>query len=134
MHFSFYLDEIPIREFKNYQDKGVPYPQYQAMRLYASLWDADTWATRGGLEKKDWNQAPFKAYYQNMSEDGCFWLNGYSSCTPTSNSWLWGNFDYEYAKKGQMKWAQHNFMIYNYCQDSKRFPQAFPLECYLSNS
>lgn len=134
MHYSFYVDGIPIREFKNFQDKGVPFPQYQGMRLYSSLWDADNWATRGGLVKTDWSQAPFKAYYQNFSEDGCFWNNGYSFCTPNSNSWLWENFDYDYAKKGQMKWVQDNYMIYNYCQDSKRFPQGFPLECYLINN
>ncbi|KGN61121.2 probable xyloglucan endotransglucosylase/hydrolase protein 23 [Cucumis sativus] len=131
-HIVFYVDDIPIREFKNFQDKGVPFPQYQAMRLYSSLWDADNWATRGGLEKTDWSQAPFKAYYENYNEDGCFWYNGYSSCTPNSNSWLWGNFDYDYAMKGQMKWVQDNYMIYSYCQDSKKFPQGYPLECYLN--
>ncbi|CAK9325755.1 unnamed protein product [Citrullus colocynthis] len=133
-YIGFYVDGIPIREFKNFQDKGVPFPQYQGMRLYSSLWDADNWATRGGLVKTDWSQAPFKAYYRNFSEDGCFWNNGYSFCTPNSNSWLWENFDYDYAKKGQMKWVQDNYMIYNYCQDSKRFPQGFPLECYLINN
>lgn len=125
------MDDIPIREFKNLQDKGVPFPQNQAMRLYSSLWEADDWATRGGLEKIDWNQAPFKAYYKNFNEDGCFSNNGYSSCSPNSNSWLWQNFDYDYTKKGQMKWVQDNYMTYHYCRDSKRFPQGFPVECSL---
>jgi len=29
------------------------------MRIYSSLWNADDWATRGGLVKTDWSQAPF---------------------------------------------------------------------------
>ncbi|KAK8471139.1 hypothetical protein PHAVU_003G143332 [Phaseolus vulgaris] len=45
----FSVDGSPIREFKNMESKGVPFPKNQAMRIYSSLWNADDWATREGL-------------------------------------------------------------------------------------
>ncbi|KAJ7979482.1 Xyloglucan endotransglucosylase/hydrolase [Quillaja saponaria] len=50
----FYVDGRPIREYKNLEGVGVPYPKSQPMRVYSSLWNADDWATRGGLVKTDW--------------------------------------------------------------------------------
>ncbi|KAI7979464.1 putative xyloglucan endotransglucosylase/hydrolase protein 23 [Camellia lanceoleosa] len=49
----FSVDGTPIREFKNAESVGVPYPKNQPMRIYSSLWNADDWATRGGLVKTD---------------------------------------------------------------------------------
>ncbi|KAL6331954.1 hypothetical protein AAG906_020305 [Vitis piasezkii] len=43
----FSVDGTPIREFKNSESIGVPYPKNQPMRIYSSLWNADDWATRG---------------------------------------------------------------------------------------
>ncbi|CAN6547236.1 unnamed protein product [Malus baccata var. baccata] len=57
----FSVDGTPIREFKNQESNGVPFPKSQPMRIYSSLWNADDWATRGGLVKTDWSQAPFAA-------------------------------------------------------------------------
>ncbi|KAK9931806.1 hypothetical protein M0R45_019070 [Rubus argutus] len=48
----FSVDGTPIREFKNKESSGVPFPKNQAMRLTSSLWNADDWATRGGLVKQ----------------------------------------------------------------------------------
>ncbi|KAK4834916.1 hypothetical protein QYF36_002461 [Acer negundo] len=49
----FSVDGTPIREFKNSESIGVPFPKNQAMRIHSSLWNADDWATRGGLVKTD---------------------------------------------------------------------------------
>ncbi|CAA2995526.1 probable xyloglucan endotransglucosylase hydrolase 23 [Olea europaea subsp. europaea] len=126
----FSVDGTPIREFKNAESLGVAYPKNQPMRIYSSLWNADDWATRGGLVKTDWNLAPFTASYRNFNANAC----GSSSCTPSSasssgstNSWL--NEELDSASQERLKWVQKNYMIYNYCSDSKRFEQGFPPEC-----
>ncbi|KAK8566195.1 hypothetical protein V6N13_021269 [Hibiscus sabdariffa] len=127
----FYVDDIPIREFRNLEFLGVPFPKNQKMRLYSTLWNADDWATRGGLVKTDWSQAPFKASYKKFRADACVWSSGSSYCSPNKNAWFWEELDF--GKKGQMKWVQDNYMIYDYCKDPKRFPQGLPTECAFSN-
>ncbi|XP_034887468.1 probable xyloglucan endotransglucosylase/hydrolase protein 23 [Populus alba] len=130
----FFVDGTPIREFKNMESIGVPFPKYQPMRLYSTLWNADNWATRGGLVKTDWSQAPFTASYTNFNaNNSCVWFNGSSSCD-TNNfsppSWL--SEDLDSANLDKLQWVQTNNMIYNYCTDAKRFPQGFPPECNMS--
>ncbi|XP_061362785.1 probable xyloglucan endotransglucosylase/hydrolase protein 23 [Gastrolobium bilobum] len=131
----FSVDGTPIREFKNLESKGVLFPKNQAMRIYSSLWNADDWATRGGLVKTDWSQAPFTASYRNFNAQACIWTSSGSSCSskvsPNSGqSWLGQSMD----ATGQAKihWVQNNYMIYNYCTDTKRFPQGLPPECSLA--
>ncbi|KAI4376804.1 hypothetical protein MLD38_014521 [Melastoma candidum] len=133
----FSVDGTPIREFKNLESSGIPFPKSQAMRIYSSLWNADDWATRGGLVKTDWSQAPFTASYRNFNADACVWSNGASSCnsastttSASSSSWLSQQLDT--TGQERMKWVQKNYMIYNYCTDAKRFPQGLPPECKLS--
>ncbi|KAK6942428.1 Glycoside hydrolase family 16 [Dillenia turbinata] len=124
----FSVDGTPIREFKNLESKGVPYPQDQPMRIYSSLWNADDWATRGGLIKTDWTKAPFTASYRNFNADACVVTNGKSSCgSGGSNTW-WSQ-ELDSTSQERMKWVQKNYMIYNYCTDTKRFPQGLPPEC-----
>ncbi|KAK1382761.1 Xyloglucan endotransglucosylase/hydrolase [Heracleum sosnowskyi] len=50
----FLVDNNPIRVFNNQESIGVPFPKGQHMRVYASLWNADDWATQGGRVKTDW--------------------------------------------------------------------------------
>ncbi|KAE9609846.1 hypothetical protein Lal_00006541 [Lupinus albus] len=128
-HVVFYVDGKPLRKFKNLEGVGVPYPKNQPMRLYSSLWNADDWATRGGLVKTDWSQAPFTASFMNFSANGCVWSNGVSSCNSNSshNAWLSQQFDSTSQKR--LNWVRKKYMIYNYCTDTKRFPQGLPLEC-----
>ncbi|KAB2015501.1 hypothetical protein ERO13_D08G032900v2 [Gossypium hirsutum] len=126
----FSVDGTPLREFKNLESKGVAFPKSQPMRVYSSLWNADDWATRGGLVKTDWSQAPFTAAYRNYKADTCVWSSGKSSCSSTSpsqNSWLSQELDI--TSQERLKWVQKNYMIYNYCTDTKRFPQGLPKEC-----
>uniref|UniRef100_F6GXD5 Xyloglucan endotransglucosylase/hydrolase n=1 Tax=Vitis vinifera TaxID=29760 RepID=F6GXD5_VITVI len=130
----FSVDGTPIREFKNSESIGVPYPKNQPMRIYSSLWNADDWATRGGLVKTDWTQAPFTASYRNFNADACIWSSGASSCsstTPssTSTSGQWYSQELDSTSQERMKWVQKNYMIYNYCTDTKRVPQGLPPEC-----
>uniref|UniRef100_A0A6N2NBU9 Xyloglucan endotransglucosylase/hydrolase n=1 Tax=Salix viminalis TaxID=40686 RepID=A0A6N2NBU9_SALVM len=132
-HIIFLVDNIPIRVFKNGESIGVPFPKSQPMRIYSSLWNADDWATRGGLVKTDWTKAPFTAYYRNFKADACSWSSGSSSCGSRSSSSFsdpaWHTNSLDAPSRRRLRWVQKYFMIYNYCADLKRFPQGFPPEC-----
>ncbi|XP_043722015.1 xyloglucan endotransglucosylase/hydrolase 2-like [Telopea speciosissima] len=129
----FLVDKIPIREFMNRESIGIPFPKNQPMRIYSSLWNADDWATRGGLIKTDWSKAPFTAFYKNFNADACVWSSKSSSCTPTSTYSVpnnaWQSQQLDPVNRRRLRWVQKNYMIYNYCSDFKRFPQGPPREC-----
>ncbi|KAK6161673.1 hypothetical protein DH2020_005054 [Rehmannia glutinosa] len=120
----FLVDSTPIRVFKNGESIGVPYPKNQPMRIYSSLWNADDWATRGGLVKADWSKAPFTAYYRNFNAQTCS-----GSCNSRFSNGAWQSQELDAYSRRRLRWVQKNFMIYNYCADYKRFPQGFPPEC-----
>lgn len=127
---SFYVDGRPIREFKNLESMGIPYPKNQPMKIYSSLWNADDWATRGGLVKTDWSQAPFTASFRNFNaQNACVWANGASSCNSNSTANPWFSQELDSESQKTLEWVQKNYMIYNYCNDTKRFPQGLPQEC-----
>lgn len=132
----FSVDGTPIRDFKNSESVGVPYPKNQPMRIYSSLWNADDWATRGGLVKTDWTKAPFTASYRNFNANACVWSSGASSCSSSSPSSsgneTWFSQEFDNTSQAKLKWVQQNYMIYNYCTDTKRFPRGVPPECNMS--
>ena len=126
----FLVDDIPIRVFKNSKDLGVKFPFNQPMKLYSSLWNADDWATRGGLEKTDWSKAPFIAAYKGFHIDGCESSVNAKFCATQGQRWwdqkAFQDLDaYQYRR---LKWVRERFTIYNYCADRKRFPTMAP-EC-----
>ncbi|KAL1548883.1 putative xyloglucan endotransglucosylase/hydrolase protein 23 [Salvia divinorum] len=106
------VDEMPVREFKNLERKGVPFPKQQPMRLYSSIWNADEWATRGGRVKTDWSQAPFTAEYRGYNAEA-----------------EWRSEMLDQYDEDKLRWVQDNYMIYDYCSDGNRFPQGLPQEC-----
>ncbi|XP_073157977.1 xyloglucan endotransglucosylase protein 7-like [Henckelia pumila] len=129
------VDKTPLREFKNMENNGVPFPIGQPMKLYSSIWNADEWATRGGLIKTDWTQAPFTASYRNFHADACVVSSAMaSSCGGGASSeendkpWL-SQKQLDTDAQERLKWVQNNYMVYDYCVDAKRFPQGFPAEC-----
>ncbi|XP_054821967.1 xyloglucan endotransglucosylase/hydrolase 2-like [Prosopis cineraria] len=123
-HIIFLVDDIPIRVFKNEEAEGVPFPKNQAMRMHSSLWNADDWATRGGLVKTDWSKAPFTAYYRNFKMS-----SSSSSDSSFSGSKVQSKNELDANGRRRLRWAQKYFMIYNYCTDLNRFPQGLPPEC-----
>lgn len=134
--FSWYIDGLPIRVFRNYQSKGIPYPNQQGMGVYTSLWNADNWATRGGLDKIDWSSAPFIARLSRFMPRACTWYGPVSinQCAmPSPGNWWTSpdNSQLSYAKIGQMNWVRDNYMIYDYCKDTTRFNGQMPGECFL---
>nr|GME18832.1 Xyloglucan endotransglucosylase/hydrolase 2 [Ipomoea batatas] len=138
----FLIDNIPIRVFNNDEAIGVSFPKNQAMKVYASLWNADDWATQGGRVKTDWTKAPFTASYRNYNANACVWsAQSSSSSSQTSSSscgsstqsstgaQAWQTQSLDAKGRNRLRWVQQKFMIYNYCADVKRFPQGFPPEC-----
>ncbi|KAL1537037.1 putative xyloglucan endotransglucosylase/hydrolase protein 7 [Salvia divinorum] len=128
-HIVFSVDEVPIRVFKNNERRGLPYPKFQPMGVYSTLWEADDWATRGGLEKINWSKAPFYAYYKDFDIEGCQ-VPGPASCASSPNNW-WEGAAYrqltpEAARR--YRWVRTNHMIYDYCTDRSRF-SVVPPEC-----
>nr|XP_029118013.1 probable xyloglucan endotransglucosylase/hydrolase protein B isoform X2 [Elaeis guineensis] len=126
----FFVDDIPIRVFKNSKDLGVRYPFNQPMKIYSSLWNADDWATRGGLEKTDWSKAPFVAAYRGFHIDGCEASAEAKFCATQGRRW-WDQKEfqdldgYQYRR---LRWVRQKYTIYNYCTDRSRYPTMLP-EC-----
>ena len=127
---SFYVDDVPIRVYKNNEAKGIPFPKFQPMGVYSTLWEADDWATRGGLEKIDWSKAPFYAYYKDFDIEGCP-RPGPATCASNPNNW-WEGAAYQQlnpVEARRYRWVRMNHMIYDYCKDTKRFNGQMPPEC-----
>ncbi|KAJ0051891.1 hypothetical protein Pint_01538 [Pistacia integerrima] len=56
----FYVEDIPVRVFRNRRNVGIGYPSHP-MQIQASLWDGSDWATDGGRTKINWAYAPKNA-------------------------------------------------------------------------
>ncbi|XP_021748043.1 xyloglucan endotransglucosylase/hydrolase protein 22-like [Chenopodium quinoa] len=133
----FSIDGLPIREFKNRGSIGVPYPISKPMKIYASLWNADDWATMGGRVKTNWKEAPFVASYGGFRITACKWARSTKStnCIESNTNGEkdeWKNQQVNSSEKKWMKMVQRHYMVYNYCTDLNRFPKGLPVECNLS--
>lgn len=129
-HILILVDGVAIRDFKNNEDQGVPFPTWQSMRMYGSLWSAEDWATQGGRIKTDWSQAPFVSYYRNYNVTWCQPSPGVAWCgdEPASST----RFDLDQQTLADLQWVRESHMIYNYCTDDVRFNDTTrPKECTL---
>ncbi|KAK9082614.1 hypothetical protein Scep_029085 [Stephania cephalantha] len=125
----FFVDDTPIRVFKNNTDKGVAYP-WQPMQIQTSLWDGEAWATDGGMTKTDWAHAPFKANFRGFNIDGCpVYASNTQPCYSTD--FWWNGESYWTLSPSQQKAyeiVKSNYINYDYCSDRDSHPTA-PLEC-----
>ncbi|KAA8536846.1 hypothetical protein F0562_029324 [Nyssa sinensis] len=128
----FFVDDVPIRIFKNCKDLGVRFPFNQPMKIYSSLWNADDWATRGGLEKTDWSKAPFIASYTSFHVDGCDASSPQSAQVCNTRGRMWWDQkafqDLDGQQYRRLEWVRKKYTIYNYCSDRSRYPSV-PPEC-----
>ncbi|KAA8520020.1 hypothetical protein F0562_014306 [Nyssa sinensis] len=130
----FFVDSVPIRVYKNADYANDFFPNEKPMYLFSSIWNADDWATRGGLEKTDWKNAPFVSSYKDFSVDGCQWEDPYPACVSTTTKNWWDQYEAWHLsdeQKMDYAWVQRNLVIYDYCKDTKRYP-TLPVECSLS--
>ncbi|KAK6139105.1 hypothetical protein DH2020_027150 [Rehmannia glutinosa] len=135
-HFSMNIKMVAgdsagtVTAFYNSKDLGVKFPFNQPMKIYSSLWNADDWATRGGLEKTDWSKAPFVASYKGFHIDGCEASVQAKFCDTQGKRW-WDQKEFQDLDSFQwrrLRWVRNKYTIYNYCTDRTRYPTV-PPEC-----
>ncbi|KAL5182888.1 putative xyloglucan endotransglucosylase/hydrolase protein 23 [Glycine soja] len=74
--------------------------------------------------------------HHKLQCSSCVWTSSSgSSCSsnnnPSSNqAWLKQSLDA--TGQARIQWVQKNYMIYNYCTDTKRFPQGLHPECTIA--
>ncbi|KAJ7542797.1 hypothetical protein O6H91_09G012700 [Diphasiastrum complanatum] len=126
----FLVDSIPVRAYSN--RLGVAFPSSQPMGIFSSIWDGDSWATLGGLQKLNWSHGPFIASYRNYDIDSCQWDDPTPSCgLPNTINW-WDQSQYRslsYSQQGVLEWVKNNYLVYDYCTDTVRYP-SLPFECF----
>uniref|UniRef100_A0A7N0R8Q8 Xyloglucan endotransglucosylase/hydrolase n=1 Tax=Kalanchoe fedtschenkoi TaxID=63787 RepID=A0A7N0R8Q8_KALFE len=130
----FMVDWKPIRVYKNHSNQGVAYPSNRPMNLMASIWNGENWATRGGQDKINWTYAPFIASYKDYMIDACVWNGDPRDCSAVSETNWWNKDDFLTLTgwlRAQLEWVRKNFLVYDYCQDTKRFKNRMPKECSL---
>ncbi|XP_072991081.1 probable xyloglucan endotransglucosylase/hydrolase protein 10 isoform X1 [Typha latifolia] len=130
----FMVDWVPIRLYRNHEDKGVAFPMWQPMSLKVSLWSGNSWATRGGRDKVDWSKGPFIASFRNYRIDACVWKGNPIFCRAESSTNWWNNPRFSsltWSQRRLFKWVRKYHLIYDYCQDSTRFQGQLPRECSL---
>lgn len=132
----FLVDGIPIRVFKNLQSKlGVFYPSLKPMRVVASLWNGDDWATEGGKRKINWKASPFHVSFEGFDIQGCMYEANSSYCAHTDSPLPLGSWTYSPSHEmrlHQAKSFEHvrkRYVTYSYCRDNTRF-QKTPPECF----
>ncbi|KAH6837063.1 xyloglucan endotransglucosylase/hydrolase 2 [Perilla frutescens var. hirtella] len=132
----FYVDNIPIRVFRNKMDIGVAYPE-QAMKIQVSLWNGEDWATDGGKTKTNWSHAPFTAHFQGFHFGACALIphpspsnSKINNCHDNSKYW-WNDIKYwnlTQKKQRQFEQVRQKYINYDYCTDTNRHPTP-PPEC-----
>ncbi|KAK8650342.1 hypothetical protein V6N13_139987 [Hibiscus sabdariffa] len=131
----FYVDEVPIREVVRHDKMGGDYPS-KPMSLYATIWDASSWATNGGKHKVNYEYAPFTSEFKDLVLDGCPTdpIRSFSNSTACAETDAWlQTRDYAViTPKGRsaMRRIRQRYMYYSYCYDTVRYPVT-PPECVI---
>ncbi|PUZ60974.1 hypothetical protein GQ55_4G229000 [Panicum hallii var. hallii] len=134
---AWFIDSIPIRVFRNYSARGVPFPTRRQMYAFSSIWAAEDWATQGGRVKTDWNKAPFVAEYRDISLQVCDCAPSGGgaagcpeSCASPANWYAAPDLcQLSKAQLRQMRAVQLGYTIYDYCADGKRYNGTVLPEC-----
>lgn len=131
----FYIDEVPIREIVRSDEMGGDFPS-KPMSLYATIWDASTWATNGGKYKVNYKYAPFVAEFKDLVLEGCpvnpiQEVPAFVTCAEKDLSLQREDYAVITPVRGSAmrKFRQH-YMYYSYCYDTLRYPVP-PPECVI---
>lgn len=110
------------------------YPS-KPMSVYATIWDASSWATNGGKKKVDYKYEPFVAEFRDLVLHGCVvdpvdQLPS-SNCTRQIAALTAADFSTVTAEgRKSMRWFRQKYMYYSYCYDTVRYPIS-PPECVI---
>ncbi|CAJ1964411.1 unnamed protein product [Sphenostylis stenocarpa] len=124
------VDDIPIRVMLNRASIGVAFPTSRPMRLYTTLWNGDSWATRWGAVKLDLSNAPFVASFKNFNANACVANQGGARCKRFNGgkSSILGQ-----ESKKKMQGVLSKWVVYDYCRDLRRYAHGLPYECRKEN-
>ncbi|KAK6919852.1 Glycoside hydrolase family 16 [Dillenia turbinata] len=133
----FYVDEVPIREMVRNEEMGGDYPS-KPMSLYATIWDASSWATSGGKYKVNYKYAPFISEFNDLVLHGCTVDPIEQLPTPSCFEKTSQLESATYAtitprRRRAMKKFRQKYMYYSYCYDTLRYPIP-PPECEIDPS
>ncbi|CAN6550022.1 unnamed protein product [Malus baccata var. baccata] len=128
----FYVDNVPIREFKKTESMGGDFPA-KPMSLYATIWDGSDWATNGGKYRVNYKYAPYLAEFSDLVLHGCAvdpieQLSKKCENTQNSESVPTGVTRLQRTK---MESLRKKHMTYSYCYDRIRYKSP-PSECVIS--
>ncbi|PWA93074.1 concanavalin A-like lectin/glucanase domain, Xyloglucan endotransglucosylase/hydrolase [Artemisia annua] len=123
----FFIDDIPIRVYKNDVVTGqMGYP-HRAMQVVVSLWDGSNWATDGGKSKANWSNAPFQAHFQDFNIDGCPSNPNSPNKDCYSTKYWWNKKKHWHLNHRQTRDYENvrrKYMNYDYCTDRNSFVAA----------
>lgn len=128
----FFVDDVPVRVFKNNRGIGIAYPDSQPVGIYSTIFNGENWATNDGWVKLNWTMAPFVATYEAFGVDACVvqkW--NATDCLAAIGNW-WDHPDYQsltFHETNQLAWVRKHYLLYNYCIDKSRYASP-PPECY----
>ncbi|CAG7887023.1 unnamed protein product [Brassica rapa] len=138
----FWVDDVPIREIIRKEEMKGDYPQ-KPMSLYATIWDASSWATSGGKFGVDYAFSPFVSEFKDVALDGCnvsdsFPNNNnntvgynYINCSASDQDLLASDYSTISPKQAAaMRRFRERYMYYSYCYDIVRYAVP-PPECVI---
>ncbi|KAL4304640.1 hypothetical protein GQ457_10G028270 [Hibiscus cannabinus] len=131
-HIVFYVDNIPIREFKRTAAMGGDFPS-KPMSLYATIWDGSNWATNGGKYRVNYKYAPYVAEFSDLILHGCAVdpIEFSSKRCDNIQSPEQLTTGITPSQRSKMDSFRRKHMTYSYCYDQTRY-EAPPPECLVN--
>ncbi|KAK8567402.1 hypothetical protein V6N13_105371 [Hibiscus sabdariffa] len=131
-HIIFYVDNIPIREFKRTAAMGGDFPS-KPMSLYATIWDGSSWATNGGKYRVNYKYAPYVAEFSDLILHGCAvdpieFSSKRCDNIQSPEQLMTGITP---SQRSKMDSFRRKHMTYSYCYDQTRY-KAPPPECLVN--
>ncbi|BBN20422.1 xyloglucan:xyloglucosyl transferase [Marchantia polymorpha subsp. ruderalis] len=118
------VDDIPIRIHRNIHPSV--YPRLKPMGVHGTLFEASSWATRGGAVPIDWTKAPFSVSYKDFTFRSCRVYNGNTyPCRVNVKKNSWERPQYQSlnaVQRAQLRDVRARYMTYDYCNDRVRYP------------